>query len=76
MDRGKKVRVKQLRTRCKEDARSLSKKKRQEFMDYIWQGMTIGEAQEKANITFEQALGILDLNINKHRYCTLNRESV
>lgn len=57
------VTIKSIIKQWKEKALSLPKEKRQEFMDYIFEGLTIGQAQEKANVTFEQAMGILDLNI-------------
>jgi len=68
--------AKSIKKQWREEALSLPNEKRQEFMDYIWDGMTIGEAQEKAGIEFHQAMGILDLNINRHKYYTLNKESV
>ena len=72
----KQPRRKQPRTLWKEAAKSLPKEKRQEFLDYVWQGLSIGEAEEKANITFAQSMGIIALNLKTHRHTTLNKESV
>lgn len=56
------------------EAMALPKEKRQEFLDYMWQGMTLGEAYKKAGITFNAALSLVKLNIEQHSY--LRRESV
>ena len=62
------------KTQCKRAALRLPKMKRQEFLDYMWQGMTLGEAKEKAGISFEEANGVMLLNMRKTT--VLNRESV
>lgn len=57
----------------KDAAMALSKEKRQEFMDYFWSGLTIGEAREKAGISNDAAMGVMDMNL---RQCTyLRRET-
>ena len=49
--------------------------KRQKFIDEIWAGKTISEAYEAADLTFEQALGVMNLNVVTNQYSTLNRVS-
>lgn len=61
---------------CVSDAKKLSKEKRQEFLDAIWSGVTLGEASKKAGITFDEANGIMHMNINSHSYHSLNKEAV
>ncbi len=76
MERGKLKKKRRIswKTRCKLAATKLPREKRQEFLDYMWQGMTIGEAKEKAGVTFEEANGIIMLNMKSA--LILNRESV
>ena len=61
--------------KIKLDAENLSIEKRQEFLDYLHEGMTIGEAYTKAGITFDEANGVINMNIKSHEYLTLNKES-
>ncbi len=72
--KGKKKRRVSWKIKCKRDALKLGKMKRQEFLDYIWEGMSVGEARKKAGISFDEANGILILNMRKTTL--LNRESV
>ena len=48
--------------------------KRQELLDYLHAGMTIGAAREKADIEFEVALEIIDRNIGSVQF--LNRQAI
>ena len=59
---------------CKKEAKELTKEKRQEYLDYIHDRLTIGEARIKAGITFNQAFGIIEMNMKTYKY--LNRKSV
>ena len=59
---------------CKKKALELTKEKRQEFLDLIWQGKTIKEAYTGCGITFDEANGIIMLNIKEALY--LKTESV
>ena len=74
MSKKRKIRKISWLTKCKIAARKLPKEKRQEFLDYMWSGMTLGEAREKAGITFEEATGIMMINMRER--ILLNRESV
>lgn len=58
---------------CRGKAIALTKEKRQEFLDYIWKGLNLGDAYKKANITFDEANGIMNMNICEASY--LRRES-
>lgn len=59
---------------CKIDAMKLKKEKRQQFIDLIWKNKTIGEARKECGITFNEASGIMTLNILNRPY--LNTKSV
>lgn len=48
---------------CVRAAESLPQETRQYFLDLMWAGKTIRQAQTTAGITFEAANGILRLNI-------------
>ena len=61
-------------TKCKRAALNLPIEKRQEFLDYLWEGMSVGDAREKAGLSFDQASGVVMLNMKKVSF--LNRESI
>ncbi len=61
---------------CNKEALALSKEKRQEFLNLMHKGKTIGEAREACGITFNAAIGIMDMNIKQHQYSTLRTESL
>ena len=61
---------------CKRKAMSLPKEKRQEFIDYMWENMTLGEARKKAGISDEEATGLMLLNIVENKFKTFNITSV
>lgn len=48
---------------CKKAARALPKEKRQEFIDCMWAGGTIGENKKKCKLTDEETHGIMMLNM-------------
>ena len=54
--------------KCKNEAMSLTKEKRQEFMDYMREGKTIGEASEKSGISSDAGVYILKMNIKSCNY--------
>jgi hypothetical protein len=58
---------------CRVAAESLSQETRQKFMDLIWQGKTLGDAQREAGISFDAANGIVRMNIEEVSY--LRKES-
>lgn len=53
---------------------SLSKEKRQEFLDLIWKGKNVKEAYETCGISFDEANGILALDIKTTRF--LRKETI
>ncbi len=54
---------------CLEEAKMLSKEKRQEFMDYATKGrLNLGEAREKADLNFDQSSGIMMMQIKSSLY--------
>lgn len=50
---------------CVQEAEGLPLATRQYFLDLMWAGKTIGEAQSATGITFEAANGILRQNIEQ-----------
>lgn len=48
---------------CKQKAMELTKEKRQEFLDLMWNGKTIKEAYTICKISFDEANGIMMLNL-------------
>ena len=54
--------------KCKSEAMKLSKEKRQEFLDLMWKGKTIGEATKETGVTADESTGIMMLNIATHKY--------
>lgn len=49
--------------KCRRVARALPQAKRQEFLDHIWSGKTIGESRALAGLDFDQANGVMHLNL-------------
>lgn len=58
---------------CKKAAAALSVEKRQEFLDLIHQGKSIGNAREACGISFDAANGIIRANIEENKFLTLRR---
>lgn len=65
-----------IRQRWVDEANALTREKRQEFLDLMWGGATMGEARERLNISFEAAMGILDMNIQHHEAYTMRTEAI
>ena len=61
---------------CEKAARELTQEKRQEFLNLILEGKTIGVARETAGISFDAANGIIRQNIEQHEYKTLRRVAI
>lgn len=61
---------------CDVAAEKLSVDKRQEFLDQIWKGKTLGEEMGICGISFDAANGVIRANIENHKYSTLRRVSV
>ena len=59
---------------CRDAAEALTQEKRQEFLNHMWAGKTLGEAYELAGISFDAANGIMMMNIESRRH--LRRESL
>lgn len=49
---------------CTAASQALTPEKRKEFMGYL-KGNTIGEAREKADISFDAAIGTINANIDE-----------
>ncbi len=64
------------RAELKRKVMALPKERRQEFLDYMWQGMKLGDAAAKAGIEFYEAATLLDMNIKRRTIYTLGKESV
>lgn len=47
---------------CEQAASDVGQEKRQEFLDHLWSGMTLGDAREAAGISFDAALGTVNMN--------------
>jgi DNA-directed RNA polymerase specialized sigma24 family protein len=58
----------------KKKAKALSKEKRQEILDLMWKGFTIGEAAKVTGVDRETVCGVLHINMQKRTL--LNRESI
>jgi DNA-directed RNA polymerase specialized sigma24 family protein len=58
---------------CETARLALTKEKRQEFLDYMFDGMKLGDAAKKADISFDAANGIMRHQINSHLF--LKREA-
>jgi hypothetical protein len=58
---------------CDIAAEKLSAEKKQEFLDQIWEGKTLGDAREICGISFDAANGIIRANIQHNEYLTLRR---
>lgn len=53
---------------CEQEAKALTQEKRQEFLNHIWAGRTLGKARELAGVTFDAANGIMRMNIKDMKY--------
>ena len=61
---------------CKEMAMKLPRTKRQEFIDLIHKGKTIGEAIKETGVSFDESSGIMNLNLVVKKTYSLNKVSV
>lgn len=65
----------QMLAKWKADALALPKETRQKFLDLMWQGKTLGEAQKECGIEeLMVASSLIELNIQERKF--LRRESV
>ena len=56
-------------THCREQALLLSIEKRQEFINYVWdEHLSVGDASKKADLNFDEAAGIMNMQIKQHTY--------
>ena len=56
-------------------ALELTREQRQEFLDYILMGKTIGAARELTGISFDAAIGTMNMNIETSIRKFLRKES-
>ncbi len=61
---------------CDQEASTLTKEKRQEFMDVILRGKTLGEARTECGISFNAANGIIRMNIVQTSFMSLRTETI
>lgn len=54
-------------------AEALTQRQRQAFLDALHDGKTVGDAQELASITFDAAMGCLEMFIQKSEIYSLAR---
>jgi hypothetical protein len=59
-------------SKCRSAAMELSKETRQKFINGIWHGLTIQQAYEEVGISFEAALGIMNMNLVRETTLKLN----
>lgn len=57
---------------CQVERKKLSLEKQQEFLNLMWSGMKLGEAAKQCEISFEQACGIMNHNIETTSTTILN----
>ena len=50
-------------TDCKKKAKALPVELRRKFVEEIWRGKTIGDARAAVGIEFDEAVGIIELNL-------------
>jgi hypothetical protein len=53
---------------CRELAEQIPKEKRQEFLNYLKEGMNIGNASKKADLNFDQAHGVINMQFKSISY--------
>ena len=46
---------------------------RQRFLDGLWAGLSVGKARDAAGISFDAAMGLMELNIERHEFSTLRK---
>lgn len=61
---------------CRKAAMALPRETRQKFLNGIWHGMSIKEAYEEVGISFEAALGIMNMNLVRETTLKLNLEAL
>jgi hypothetical protein len=62
--------------RWKDAAFALTLEQRQDFLNLMWGGATVNEARLQLGISFDAAMGIMNLNIKHHEVYTMNREAI
>lgn len=60
---------------CHKAAMELTRDKRQEFLNMIRRGLTLGEACRACNVTFDAANGIMQMNIVENSFLSLGEVS-
>lgn len=59
---------------CEHEAGELTKEKRQQFLDMMHAGKTLGAAREECGISLAAACGVMDENIEQRVYKTLRTQ--
>jgi hypothetical protein len=57
---------------CRKAAMSCPKETRQKFINCMWHGLTLKQAYEEVGISFEAALGIMNMNLVRETTLKLN----
>jgi len=60
---------------CKHEAQSLTPQMRQQVLDELRTGQTIGKTRDKFGLTLAAVCGVVDMNIVSHEYLSLNSQS-
>ncbi len=61
---------------CEQEAKALTPDLRQQVLDDLWAGLSIGKACDKHSLTLAAVCGVLQLNIVGSMYLSLNTKSV
>lgn len=60
----------------RQDAMKLTQEQRQEILDLLKTGITIGEIRDKVKQTQDVVCAVITMNIETHEYKTLRKESI
>ncbi len=61
---------------CKHEAQALTPEQRQQVLDRLWAGRTIGQVKNEFGLTLAAVCGVVDLNLVRTEHLTLNSTSV
>lgn len=60
---------------CEHEAKRLTPELRQQVLDQLNAGKTIGETRAKLGLTLAAVCGVMDMNIARNEYLTLNTKT-
>lgn len=60
---------------CKKEAENLTQGTRQKILDELHAGRTIGQTREKFGVTLAAVCGVVDMNLVRNEYFSLNQQS-